>query len=317
MGYSARYHAASLAAVFLALAVGILIGAQFGDDIVSGTRKNLEQSLTGDLEAARERADDLSSELGRSQDFAERVYPVLVGRRLQGRRIGVIGLGGLPDGVSGDIETAREPTGAELVAVGVVREPPDLDDLGGELEDTRFSDIEANPDTLQALGTGVGRQIVVGGTLLERIRSQLLSRASGQFTDLDGLVVVRAPPGDLDGEQRGLTGRLEAGLLDGVGSTGLRAVGVERTDTEHTSITTFDAADLASVDNLDQIAGRVALVFALLGAEGSFGEKDTADQLLPDLLRPGPAPVAPPPSLERPPRGRGGQSGGNQARKRG
>ena len=27
MGYSARYHAASLAAVFLALAVGILIGA--------------------------------------------------------------------------------------------------------------------------------------------------------------------------------------------------------------------------------------------------------------------------------------------------
>ena len=316
MGYSARYHAASLAAVFLALAVGILIGAEFGDDIVSGTRKNLEQSLTGDLESARERADELSGELGRSQDFAESIYPALVGERLEGRRIGVIGLGGLPNGLSGDIETALEPTGAQLVAVGVVREPPDLGDLGGELEGTRFSDIEANPDSLQALGTGVGRQIVVGGTLLDRIRSQLLSRASGEFTDLDGLIVVRAQPGDLDGEQRALAGRLESGLLDGIGSTGLRAVGVERTDTDQTSITTFEAADLASVDNLDRVAGRVALIFALLGAEGSFGEKDTADQLLPDLLTPGPAPSVSP-SLEAPPADQGGGGGGNQKRKRG
>jgi hypothetical protein len=79
---------------------------------------------------------------------------------------------------------------------------------------------------------------------------------------------------------------------------------VERTDSEPSSITSFDSADLASVDNLDDIAGRVALVFALLGAEGSFGEKETADQLLPDLLAPGPA--APAPTREpRPPEGPG------------
>ena len=34
MGYSARYHAASLAAVFLALAIGILIGVGLGDNVV-------------------------------------------------------------------------------------------------------------------------------------------------------------------------------------------------------------------------------------------------------------------------------------------
>jgi hypothetical protein len=37
LGYSARYHAASLVAVFLALAVGILIGAGLGDNLVSDT----------------------------------------------------------------------------------------------------------------------------------------------------------------------------------------------------------------------------------------------------------------------------------------
>ena len=51
MGYSARYHAASLAAVFLALAVGILVGVGFVSDVVSGTAEDLEQSLKSDLSA--------------------------------------------------------------------------------------------------------------------------------------------------------------------------------------------------------------------------------------------------------------------------
>lgn len=37
---------------------------------------------------------------------------------------------------------------------------------------------------------------------------------------------------------------------------------------------------------MDLTSGRVALVFSLLGAEGAFGSKDTADSLLPELLEP-------------------------------
>jgi Copper transport outer membrane protein, MctB len=38
------------------------------------------------------------------------------------------------------------------------------------------------------------------------------------------------------------------------------------------------------VDDIDRTAGKVALVYALAGASGHFGVKDTADSLLPDLL---------------------------------
>ena len=288
MGYSARYHAASMAAIFLALAIGILIGAEFGDDVVSGAKQNLEESLTGDLEAARERSDELATELGRAEDFSERIYPALVEDRLGGRRIGVLALGGLPDGVSSDLEDALDPSGAKLVAVGVVREPPDLGQLASELEGTRFFDIETNEDTAQALGTGIGRQLVLGGPLLDRLRDQLFSRSSGRFADLDGLIVVRAQPEDLSPEERSATGRLEGGLLDGVEATAVTAVGAEREDTEPSSVAQFEGAALPTVDNVNRVAGRVALVFALLGAQGNFGSKDTADQLLPDLLAPTP-----------------------------
>jgi hypothetical protein len=288
MGYSSRYHAASLAAVFLALAIGILIGVGFGDNVLSNTKKDLEASLTGDLNSARSRSDQLAAELNRSDEFAQRVYPLLVSGQLRGQRVGVVALGGLPDDISGAIEDALQPTGGHLVAVAVVREPPDLGSLAGELSATRLSDIEDNPDSVEALGKGVGRQLVVGGTLLDTVRSQLLSRASGRFGGLDSVIVVRQQPTDLDPQHQATTGRLESGLLDGIQATGVRAVGVEGSETDPSSIAFFSSHDLATVDDVDLIAGKVAMVFSLLGAEGNFGIKDTADRLLPDLLTPSP-----------------------------
>src|SRR4051812_49183108 len=138
MGYSARYHAVSLIAVFLALAIGILIGAEFGGDTLNRTRRNLEHSLTGNLQDARDRSDQLAGELARANEFGDRVYPVLVRNRLEGRRIGLLALGGLPGGTSDAIEEALGPTGARLVGVGVVREPVDLRGLAGDLSKTRF-----------------------------------------------------------------------------------------------------------------------------------------------------------------------------------
>lgn len=286
MGYSARYHAVSLIAVFLALAIGILIGAEFGGDALTSTRKNLEQSLTGNLQDARERADELNGKLARSDEFADRVYPALVRDRLEGQRIGVVALGDLPGETAAAIEDALGPTGARMVGIGVVREPVDLSALGDDLAKTRFADIRGNEETLTEFGTGVGRQLVRGGTLLDRVRSQLFSRASGNFGALDGVIVVRQVPEELGPVQRAKASNLETALMAGITGTRTPAVGVETTTAEPSSISFFSGNDLASVDDVEATAGKVATVFALLGAEGSFGVKGSADRLLPDLLPP-------------------------------
>lgn len=286
MGYSARYHATSLIAVFLALAIGILIGAEFGGDALTDTRRDLERSLTGNLQDARERSDELSEKLARSDEFASRVYPALVRDRLDGRRIGVVAIGDLPGDTSAAIEDALEPTGARLVGIGVVREPVDMRAISGGLSETRFADIRRNEETLTAFGVGVGRQIVRGGTLLEGVRGQLFSRASGNFGALDGVIVVRDVPEEMGSLQRATANALEAALIDGIEGTRTPAVGVETSDGETSSVSFFSGNDLASVDNVEMTAGQVAMVFALLGAEGSFGVKGSADRLLPDLLPP-------------------------------
>lgn len=286
MGYSARYHATSLIAVFLALAIGILIGAEFGGDALTSTRRNLEHSLTGNLQDARSRVDDLSGQLARSDEFASRVYPALVHNRLAGRRIGVIAIGDLPGDTSAAIEDALGPTGARLVGIGVVRVPVDTQALASDLAKTRFASLRREPDALTAFGVGEGRQLVRGGTLLDRVRAHLFSRASGNFGALDGVIVVRQLPEEMGSKQRSTAGQLEAALMSGVTGTHTAAVGVETTTAEPSSISFFGGNDLSSVDDVETAAGQVATVFALLGAEGSFGVKGSADRLLPDLLPP-------------------------------
>jgi hypothetical protein len=287
MGYSARYHATSLIAVFLALAVGILIGAEFGGDALTETRKNLEQSLVGNLQDARSRADDLSGELGRAHEFDEKVYPVLTRERLLGKRIAVVAMGGLPSDITSAVEEALGPTGATLVGVGVVREPVDLNGLAGELAETRFSEIRTESEQLTELGVGVGRQIVIGGTLPELVRGQLFSRASGEFGALDAVIVVRSQPEGMGPVQRSTANQLETALLAGITATRVPTVGVESTSTEPSSISFFQSNGLSTVDDIDNTAGQLALVLAINGAEGSFGVKSSADRLLPELVAPG------------------------------
>ena len=148
MGYSARYHATSLIAVFLALAIGILIGAEFGGDALTNTRKDLEHSLIGNLQDARSRADELNGELGRSDEFADRVYPALVRDRLRGQadRRSSPSAACRATITDGDRGRARRRPGRSLVGVGVVREPVDLSGLAGDLaEDPLRRHRDATP----------------------------------------------------------------------------------------------------------------------------------------------------------------------------
>jgi hypothetical protein len=287
MGYSGRYHAASLAAVFLALAVGILIGVGFGSDIVSGTADDLEESLQGDLADARAQVDELEAELADEHELAGALTPAVVEDRLRGREIAIVALGALDDSLTDGIRGALDPSGAKLQEIAVVREPPAAD-----------APVAAGPprsgqsrsEQLARASRLAGRALVNGGPRFADLRAALFSRYSGEPGDIDSVVVVRDRPANLGDRDAADTDVLEEELIAGIQSalpgSRLTVVGAETTETDPSSVGFFSDRDVASVDNVDQLAGKVALVYALGGAEGEFGVKDTADALLPDLLAP-------------------------------
>src|SRR5436190_5010016 len=296
MGYSARYHAASLAAVFLALAIGILIGVGHGNKVVRSTTHGLEQSLKSDLVNTRSRNETLQGQFNQERDFAEQVYPALVGNLLAGQRIAVIALGGLPESMKGDISSVvgtDSPTAAQLREVAVVREPPDLHGLAAAAPKGGPARAAArDPAALSGLANRLGRSLVAGGPALARYRDSLLSRTSGRPGRIDAVIVVRDRPTDLGPGQSAATDALEAGVLAGLERrAAVPLVGVERSDTDPSSIAFYTSAGLpATVDSIDLVSGRVALAYALDGAQGNYGTKSTADRLLPQLVQPAPSP---------------------------
>lgn len=288
MGYSARYHVASLAAIFLALGVGILIGTGLGKNVISGTTKRLEQSLRGDLDSARSQAADLRDQLRREQQFSAAVYPALTDSALRSGRIAVIALGGLDSSLKSDLERVlgqQNQTGAYIRELAVVREPADVPALNGALRGTRFHPLKRTSADLEAFGRHAAHAIVFGGPFFKRTSGALLSLRSGKPQRIDAVIVVRSAPTDLGPKNTSATGGLEAGVLDGLMRTGVPVVGVERSDADPSSVGLYRAHGLATVDDLDQTAGAVSLVYALRGAKGSFGTGDEATRLIPPLRR--------------------------------
>lgn len=286
--FTFRYHAISLIAVFLALGIGVLLGVSLGEEgVVSQAQRDLERSLRGDLRSARARTSDLRGELRTRDEFERLAYPGLVGDLLPGFRIGIVGVGDLPSGYASSIRDAVEPAGAEIASLSVIRAPLPLERLGDDLDGTVLVNVDRDQKALSRFGERLGRQLANGGSLIGRVQRDLFSSSRGEYRGLDGIVLVRDREG-LRGEKKAAEDVFESGLIKGMRSTNAEIVGVETRDTSPSQVPFMADHGLSTVDDLDLVAGQTAVVYALLGADGQFGVKDSADQLLP------PPPIQPP-----------------------
>jgi len=309
-----RYHALSLAAVLLALAVGVVIGVAIGDsNLVSSAKSGIVHDLSSEVQGAQQQAEQARTQLAGEEAFANDLYPIAVHDLLAGRNVGLVFLGGASNRLNAFVRDAVTQAGGNLATVVAVREPVDLNGLGAASQGTRFAALagepaapaatpgaagepaiegtegEARAKLLEQFGAIVGKQLVSGGQavdreLVSRVRGRLLTAFDGQLAKLDGLVVVRDEPRAMTPAQATAAAHLESGLLSGVAAVGIPLVGAEPSSAEPSQIPWFQGKGLASVDDIDATSGQAALVYALTGSHGSYGVKPTADSLLPNVV---------------------------------
>lgn len=279
-----RYHALSLAAVFIALVVGLLLGVAIGDkELVSSARQDLRSSLRADVRQADQERDEAKARLRQQEQFADAAYPILTKDQLRGRRIGLVVLGN--DNAAPDmVRRALQPTGADLSLVAIVRQSVELEALAERARGTRYAAVAVDPSLLDDLGRRAGIQMVLDGRLVRQLRTPLMQTLSGEFGGLDGVIVMRpaTKPKDRDTAQR-LTA-LQDGIARGLVQTGVKVVGVERRASDPSNVGWYRDREMSSVDNIDEQAGRAATVFVLAGAQGAYGRGDGAQALLPPVV---------------------------------
>ena len=294
--FDLRYHVASLAAVFVALIVGILIGVGLsGRGFVSDSERQLLEARITDLQerasAAESRVTTLSASQKAASAFIERAYPAVVGGRLEGKRIAVVFVGSADAGLRTEVQTALTDGGAPGIArLRALRVPLAARKLATIIAARPALAGYRGTGGLADLGRDFGTQLALGGrsTLIELLAPTLLEeRVGNDRKPIDGVVVVRSV-----GPQSGATATFLTGLYAGLVRAGVPTVGVGEKGDASPAIKPFAAAGMSTVDDIDDRTGRAALVLLLAGAErGAYGVAATArDGIVPVL--PAAAPVA-------------------------
>lgn len=279
--FDLRYHVASLAAVFLALIIGILVGVGISDrGLVDKANTRLLEQRVANLQKQLDQTAQQAGNLGREQDaartFINQTYPVLVRNRLRGKRMAVVFVGSVDGGVRSAVTRALTDAGGQQLRLRVLKVPIDAQQIDAALASHPEAGSFAGQGRFEALGRALGQELMLGGeTPLWNALTDLLveQREGGSKDSADGVIVVRTAKPQRDG-----TSRFLLGLYSGLGSAGVPAVGVEATDARNSAVSVYRKAGVSTVDDIDTPAGRLALVLLLGGApSGQYGLKETAD----------------------------------------
>jgi len=284
--FDLRYHVASLAAVFLALIVGILVGVGISNPVDNARKSLLEQevaSLHKQLDQSAKQAGTRNREQDAALTYINDTYPVLVHNRLRNQNVAVVFVGSFSGGVRSDVTRALRDAAGQQLRMRALKVPID----GPQLDKILAKHPEVGKFTgqgrFEALGRALGQELMVGGDtpLWNALTDSLVEQQAGGVKEpADGVIVVRTAAPQRDG-----TSRYLQGLYSGLASAGVPAVGVEATNSPVSAVPIFRQAGLSTVDDVDTAAGKLALVFLLRGAPGGqYGLKKTAhDGVLPPL----------------------------------
>lgn len=289
-----RYHVASLAAVFLALVLGILVGVGIsGRGLVDNSeRKQFNRQidqLQNDLDLAQTRLSQLDRQQQATQTFADQTYPALMEKRLAATHVAVVVIG-REQGAAGEavdqtLRDADAPTaGTRYRALKV---PVDVAALRGPLSASKQLSAYAGAKRIGPLARTLAQELVHGGKtpLWDALSGQLVEelRGSGR-PPVDAVVVVRTA-----GPQTGATALFLTNLYAGLAASGVPAVGVDTLAGKPATIRAYSVSGLSTVDDVDTPYGKLALALLLGGADPGhygFGTERAPDGLLPPVIPP-------------------------------
>jgi hypothetical protein len=310
-----RYHVVSIVSIFLALAVGIVLGAgplqgRLGDTLskeVAGLRKD-KTNLNNQLR-------DVTANVSEQNKFIEATTAALVANRLSAHSVTLVRLPGSSDGMAKDITDELTTAGAKVSgSVKITKGWTDptkkqfRDDLAKSLAPLSRTDVPAGASQDEGLASVLARGLVVADvsaagkpdssatTALQSLKTAGLIDYSGTEPQPSTLaVVVAGPPTPNENSElekaEATSYAVLARALDAQSAGVVAASAPTGADTGGTlaAIRTDKQASesVSTVDDADQPMGVVTVVVAfreqLNSSAGQYGVGVGATKIMPDL----------------------------------
>jgi Copper transport outer membrane protein, MctB len=283
--FDLRYHVASLAAVFFALVIGILVGVALASHGLGNTeRKRLERELRiahGDNAKLQAQVKQNAAFV----DFSDKAYDAVMQDRLRGMRIAVLFIGSVDGRTRSAINESIANAGGTILRMRALSVPVNARSIQKTLrKSTLLASFATGANQFKRIGVELTDEFTVGGDtpLWDALEGQLVEERSGSSKrPVDGVVVARSVPP----QSKRATAKLLSGMLSELAERSVPAVGVERDRTEPSSVATFSRFGLSTIDDVDLKIGHVALAVLLSSPDtgsGRYGLRK-GDSFMPDI----------------------------------
>lgn len=253
-----RYHVISLISVFLALAIGVLLGTAMADrGVISDQLQNEVTSIQNQLDRQQELIAERDARITNLQESVQGMSETMISEELQGVNIALVYGPWANEEVARSLQSALSDAGADLTSVDQLPAPIPNEVTGPDSIDTELLYADLATDILGVPGDANAPEVIIflgGGT----------------------------PPQDApEGSVETLVAAQRA-MFEVWQDAGVRVVATEPSDTVRSEIPLFQDAGVTSVDNVDQAAGQAAVVqLANSLQDGSYGIKPTASDVFP------------------------------------
>lgn len=289
-----RYHIVSIVAVFLALGIGLLIGAGvLGDPLLEDIKTRAEQVRDTNAQL-RDDITDLNARLDAGHDFALAVEPVLLRGRLHAEQVVFFRIDGTDASLADHLEDAVEVAGGRVVSSFLLLDKLRLADEVAvqELSNAIGMPLDDPPELRTAAAYMLGSRAVAASRpnrpgSAHRLAALLDELADSGFVDTETdekqpipsgaqFVVLAGSPEEADYAVEAMTVSLAEGIARGHSAI----LVAEPSDSTWDIVDAVRARDatnerVATVDNVDTLPGRISAVLALQQAEsgdvGHFG----------------------------------------------
>jgi hypothetical protein len=304
-----RYHVVSITAVFLALAIGLVLGTAALNGPAADHLKNQVSSLNNRNSQLRERAGQLQNQVDSQADFVQEAAPMLLAGRLTGRTVLVVSTDTTDLKYREAVVQMLQKSGATLTGKIQLKEPftnpardAALQDLGTRLVPAGITSMPNNGvgvETASALlavtlVSGVSETVPASSrtAILAGFTSLGVVKVEGNITKPAEAVVVIAGPAatDQDADQRNRALLTVLQQFDRVAKyMVLAAPQAAGSGNPVASIRRDDslAKHISTVDNVSSPEGQVVTSLALAeqfrGKTGHYGSGDGSTARVPDL----------------------------------
>lgn len=287
MHINMKYYIVTIGAIFISLGIGMLVGFNLNyDQELSKQQSEVINDLDTKFDELRNTNNDLEEKLkslnlsyDKTIDFINDNVDKLIPQELENQNIGIISTNGSTD-VNYAEEAIIKANGNISFNINFTSNITD-ESLLNKLSQETKTDIKNS------------QQLI--GYVLDTLKSEGAQQKLQTLENL-GLVDVRSLKSDymnttsvvLSGEGKTKDFKsefenLDKILIDKLKSEDKYIVGIETTDTKSSYIELYSESKIATVDNINQGSGQLALVLALKDGKvtGSFGIGDNAKNLIP------------------------------------